>query len=149
MPLYWLELPDGCAIIPASDRIGAMWKAGVTGLYPGGLVPATPLDDASQRLVTEDMIGRVLRDKECRAILRRLEAAAVPKRPARPSIRREARSGAPHNRGQSSGTRDPPAAYRRVRVVRSTIRVRRLGQPRPTAPRSVGRGALRFRGPRQ
>ena len=88
MPLYWLELPDGCAIVPASDRIGAMWKAGVAGLYPGGLVPATPLDDASQRLATQDMIGRVLRDKECRAIVRRLESGTAPKKPARPSIRR-------------------------------------------------------------
>ncbi len=90
MPLFWLQFPNGCAIVPASDAMAARRKAALAGLYPGGLCSATPLDDVSEAVVTKDIMGRVLRGEECREILRRLEAAHVEKRPPAPSVRRRA-----------------------------------------------------------
>ncbi len=86
MPLFWLQFSDGCAIVPASDATTARLKAARVGLYPGGLCSAAPLGDGSEAPVTADMTGRVLRGKECQEILKRLEAAHVPKKPTAGSV---------------------------------------------------------------
>jgi hypothetical protein len=85
---FFLQFADGCAIVPASSATGARLRAAITGLYPGGPCPATALDASSQRLVDDSMTGRVLRGRECRAILARLQFAATAKKPPAPSLRR-------------------------------------------------------------
>jgi hypothetical protein len=82
-----VAIGDGCAIVPASSAIGARLRAAISGLYEGGPCLATPLDAASQRLVDETMSGRVLRGRECREILARLQAVAPAKKPPAPSLR--------------------------------------------------------------
>jgi hypothetical protein len=93
VPIFWLNyrhadgLFAGATVIEASTLISARMAAAVYGLNDGlNFVSGRELDDASAHQIPENMIGRLLDDRD----IRRLQQALMPKKPPAPSVRRRA-----------------------------------------------------------
>ena len=91
VPFFWLNYchPNGCfagsAVIEASALISARMMAAVYGLNDRlKFASGHEFDDASAYEIPENMIGRLLDDRD----LRRLQQALMPKKPLAPSVRR-------------------------------------------------------------
>jgi hypothetical protein len=77
----------GAAVIEASTLVSARMTAAVYGLNDRlEFESGHELDDASAHEIPENMIGRLLDDRD----LRRLERVLTPKKPPAPSVRRRA-----------------------------------------------------------
>jgi hypothetical protein len=89
--LFWLDYchPDGrfadAAVIEASTLVSARMTAAVYGLNDQlKFASGHELDDASAHEIPENMIGRLLDDRD----LRRLQHFLMPRKPPAPSVRR-------------------------------------------------------------
>jgi hypothetical protein len=75
----------GAAVIEASTLVSARMTAAVYGLNDRlKFASGHELDDASAREIPENMVGRLLDDRD----LRRLQRVLTPKQPPAPSVRR-------------------------------------------------------------